>query len=62
MARKPIIFGVVNQKASILLLQQTGLFLLMLRTRIKYIGSNTLREDFNGGFSYIISSWLIEDR
>jgi len=29
--------------------------------RIKRIGSSNLGEDFNGGLSYIISSWLIEE-
>jgi len=38
-----------------------SLFLLTLRTRIKWIGGSNLGEDFDGGFSYIISSWLIEE-
>ena len=29
--------------------------------RIKLIGSGNLGKDFNKGFSYIISSWLIEE-
>jgi len=33
-----------------------SLFLLILRTHIKQIGSSNLGEDFNGGFFYIISS------
>jgi len=33
-----------------------SLSLLILKTRIKWIGSSNLGEDFNGGFSYIISS------
>ena len=39
----------------------TGLFLLILRTRIKQISSSNLGEDSNRGFSYIIGSWLIEE-
>ena len=34
----------------------------MLRTRIKWIGGSKLGEDSDGEFSYIISSWLIEER
>jgi hypothetical protein len=33
----------------------------MLGTRIKRISGGSLGEDSNGGFSYIISSWLIEE-
>ena len=33
----------------------------MSRTRIKWIGGSNLGEDSDGGFSYIISSWLIEE-
>ena len=39
----------------------TSLFLLMLRARIKRIGGSNSGEDSNGGFSYIISSWLMEE-
>ena len=39
----------------------TGLFSLMLRTRKKRINGRNLGEDSNGGFSYIISSWLMEE-
>ena len=39
----------------------TGLFLLMLRTCIMRIGGSNSGEDFDGGFSYIISSWLMEE-
>src|SRR6266702_3882895 len=38
----------------------TGLFLLMLKIYIKYTGGSDL-VDFNRGFSYIISSWLMEE-
>ena len=38
----------------------TGLS-LMLRMRIKQIGSSNSGEDFSRGFSYIISSRLIEE-
>ena len=33
----------------------------MSGTRIKRISSKNLGEDFNEGFSYIISSWLMEE-
>jgi len=33
----------------------------MLRTRIKRIGGEDSGEDSNKGFSYIISSWLMEE-
>ena len=33
---------------------------LTSKTRIKQIGGSNLKKDFNGGFSYIISSWLIK--
>ena len=39
----------------------TGLSLLTSGTRIKPIGGGNLGEDFDEGFSYIISSWLIEE-
>jgi len=38
----------------------TSLFLLRL-TRIKRIGGNNLGKDSSGGFSYIVSSWLMEE-
>ena len=39
----------------------TGSFVLMLRTHIKRINGRNLGEDSDGGFSYIISSWLMEE-
>jgi len=33
-----------------------SLFLLILRTHIKWIGGSNLGEDFDGEFSYIINS------
>ena len=33
----------------------------MLRIYIKWIGGSNLGEDSDGGFSYIISSWLMEE-
>jgi len=39
----------------------TGLLLLILRTRIKRIGSSNSGKGSNRGFSYIFSSWLIEE-
>jgi len=38
----------------------TSLSLLTLKTYIKRIGGSNL-VDFNGGFSYIISSWSTEE-
>ena len=39
----------------------TGLLLLILRMCIKLISGSNLGEGFDGGFSYIISSWLMEE-
>jgi len=37
------------------------LFSLTLKTYIKWIGGSGLGVDSGGGFSYIVSSWLMEE-